>query len=81
MFNFNNGFDVNPIQTGPFFMTAWQEDAENQIFDICKVIKNYEGSAISINTLDNYLQGANLPNYNQLPDNLVQIINTEFVIL
>ena len=81
MFNFSNGFDANPIQMGPQFMVAWQEDAEEQIRNLCWDVADHEGTRLIYSTvLNDYLREANFPNYYQLPTNLRGIIDEELVI-
>lgn len=81
MFNFKNGFEINPIQMGSQFAVAWQEDAEEQIYNLCYDIADHEGThLIYVQTLNDYLFEANFPNYHELPNNLKNIIDEELEI-
>ncbi len=81
MFDFKAGLDVNPIQMGPQFMVAWEEDAEEQIRDLCWDVADHEGThLICSGVLCDYLHEAGFPNYYELPTNLRKIIDEELEI-
>lgn len=81
MFNFSQGFDVNPIQMGPQFAVAWEEDAKDTIQNLCWDIADQEGTHLIYHTtLCDYLREANLPNYYDLPADLRNVIDEELEI-